>query len=483
MATSAAHSELPSSVSPALKFQVLAQQGRARTALMTLPHCVVETPVFMPVGTKGTVKGLTTEQLQELDCHIILGNTYHLGNHPGHELVDSMGGLHGFINWPRGMLTDSGGFQMVSLLHLADITEAGVEFQSPVDGSRMLLTPEQSMEIQNGLGADIIMQLDDVVPAINVDAARFEEATYRTTRWLDRCIKAHARPTEQSLFPIVQGGFDVRLREVSMQQLVERGCPGYAIGGLAGGEGKDVFWRVVAQCAAGLPPGKPRYVMGIGHSLDIVVCSCLGADMYDSVYPTRTARFGVALVDSGVMKLKNRLYRDDTRPIDEDCGCMTCRLYSRAYLHGLVARGVPSAAVLVSYHNVAHTQSLTRRMRAAIKEGRLPEWVRAFVAGMFPRRDVPQWVVDALDVAGITLEGIADRPPLHDFAGELARGAYAPPPPQQQPSAAAAAAAAAAAQQQRQRQQHQQQKQEQRAGKRQRSPQPGEESLLPPAAS
>jgi queuine tRNA-ribosyltransferase len=290
---------------------------------------------------------LTTEQLQELDCHIILGNTYHLGNHPGHELVDAMGGLHGFINWPRGMLTDSGGFQMVSLLHLADITEEGVEFQSPVDGSRMLLTPEQSMEIQNGLGADIIMQvglasapharslvrrslqlaarqpaallaapptaaptrctgcaapsrdphasattqfnharpganhgrpentppqLDDVVPAINVDAARFEEATYRTTRWLDRCIKAHARPKEQSLFPIVQGGFDVRLRDASIRQLVERDCPGHAIGGLAGGEGKDVFWRVVAQCAAGLPAGKPRYVMGIGHSLDIVVC-------------------------------------------------------------------------------------------------------------------------------------------------------------------------------------------------------------------
>lgn len=417
---------LPSSVSPALKFQVVAQQGRARAALMTLPHYVVETPVFMPVGTKGTVKGLTTEQLQELDCHIILGNTYHLGNHPGHELVDSMGGLHGFINWPRGMLTDSGGFQMVSLLHLADITEEGVEFQSPVDGSRMLLTPEESITIQNGLGADIIMQLDDVVPAINVDPKRFEEATYRTTRWLDRCIKAHSRPHEQSLFPIVQGGFDVRLRDASLQQLVERGCPGHAVGGLAGGEGKDVFWRVVAQCTAGLPPGKPRYVMGIGYPLDIVVCSCLGADMYDSVYPTRTARFGVALVDSGVLKLKNRACADDFRPIDESCSCMACRLYTRAYLHNLVARGVPSAAVLVTYHNVAYTQSLTRRMRAAIKEQRLPEWVRGYVAGMFPKGDVPQWVVDALDVAGISLEGIADKAPAHNFEQELRDGEYLP---------------------------------------------------------
>ena len=439
------NAELPSSASPALSFKVVAQQGRARTALMALPHFTVETPVFMPVGTKGTVKGLTSEQLQELDCHIILGNTYHLGNHPGHELVAAMGGLHGFAGWPRGMLTDSGGFQMVSLLHLADITEAGVEFQSPVDGSRMLLTPEQSMQIQNGLGADIIMQLDDVVPAVSADPRRFEEATHRTTRWLDRCIKAHARPNEQSLFPIVQGGFDVRLRELSLAQLTARGCPGHAIGGLAGGEGKDAFWRVVAQCAAALPPGKPRYVMGIGYPLDIVVCSCLGADMYDSVYPTRTARFGVALVDSGVLRLKNRACSEDFGPIDPDCSCMACRLYSRSYLHNLVTRGVPSAAVLVTYHNVAYTQRLTRRLRAAIKERRLPEFVRGFVAGMFPAGDAPQWVVDALDVAGISLEGVASRRPAHDFEAELREGAYRVPEAAAANAANAAAAAAAAA--------------------------------------
>eukprot|EP00775_Hariotina_reticulata_P007805 gene7805-8002_t len=336
------------------------------------------------------------------------GNTYHLGNRPGPELVAAMGGLHSFINWPRGMLTDSGGFQMVSLLHLADITEEGVTFQSPVDGSRMLLTPEESITIQNQLGADIMMQLDDVVPATNTDPARFEEATYRTTRWLDRCMSAHKRPQEQNLFPIVQGGFDVKLREISMQQLVARNAPGYAIGGLAGGETKDMFWRVVAQCAAGLPPGKPRYVMGIGYPLDILVCSALGADMYDSVYPTRTARFGVALVDTGVLRLKNAAFAKDMRPIDENCSCTTCQQYTRSYLHHTVTRGVPSASVLVTYHNVAYMQ-----------EQRLPEFTRSYLKGMFPAGDVPQWVVDALDVAGISLKGVAKLDPGHNFYSEV----------------------------------------------------------------
>eukprot|EP00879_Flechtneria_rotunda_P005893 GHRR01006199.1.p1 GENE.GHRR01006199.1~~GHRR01006199.1.p1 ORF type:complete len:396 (+),score=104.04 GHRR01006199.1:868-2055(+) len=386
---------------------------------MKLPHYTAETPMFMPVGTQGTVKGLTSQQLQELDCHVILGNTYHLGNRPGNELVAAMGGLHSFINWPRGMLTDSGGFQMVSLLHLADITEEGVTFQSPVDGSRMLLTPEQSIAIQNDLGADIMMQLDDVVPATNTDPARFMEATYRTTRWLDRCIAANKRPNDQNLFPIVQGGFNIDLRELSVQQLVARNAPGYAIGGLAGGETKDVFWRVVAQCAAGLPPGKPRYVMGIGYPLDIVVCSALGADMYDSVYPTRTARFGVALVDAGVMKIKHAAFARDMRPIDETCSCMTCKQYTRSYLHHVVTRGVASASILVTYHNVAYMQGLTQRIQQAIKQQCFPDFVRQFLSGMFPAGDVPQWVVDALDVAGISLEGVAKLKPVHNFYEEV----------------------------------------------------------------
>jgi queuine tRNA-ribosyltransferase len=371
----------------------------------------------MPVGTQGSVKGLTPSQLLELDCHIILGNTYHLGNRPGAAAVAALGGLHAMSGWPRAMLTDSGGFQMVSLLHLAEVTERGVEFASPVDGSRMLLTPEQSVAIQNALGADILMALDDVVPATCDDAQRFRQATARTTRWLDRCLAAHGRPQEQSLFPIVQGGFDVQLRERSLRDLVARDAPGYAIGGLAGGETKDAFWRVVAQCAAGLPPGKPRYVMGIGYPLDIVVCSALGCDMYDSVYPTRTARFGVALTDRGVLRLKHACCASDPRPLDPDCDCMVCKRHTRAYLHATIARGLPSAASLVSYHNVAYTQRLTRRLRAAIRAGCFPQFVREFVRAHFggDAKAVPQWVVDALDVAGIDLEGVAALKPAHDY--------------------------------------------------------------------
>jgi len=364
--------------------------------------------MFMPVGTQGTVKGITPQQLEDLDCHVILGNTYHLQNRPGSDLVASMGGLHEFVSWPRGMLTDSGGFQMVSLLHLAEIKEEGVTFQSPVDGTEMLLTPEESIGIQNRLGADIIMALDDVVPTTANDPARFLEATHRTTRWIDRCISAHSRPQEQNLFGIVQGGLDPELRRLSAAQLVERDLPGYAIGGLAGGESKDDFWRMVALGAETLPQGKPRYVMGVGYPLDIVVCSALGADMYDSVYPTRTARFGVALVPSGVLRLKNAAHTKDFRPIDETCSCMVCKQYTRCYLHNLVTRGIPSASMLVTYHNIAYMQNLTRRMRQAIKDQVFPEFVRKFLSDMYPGgKDIPKWVQEAMVVAGICLDGLA----------------------------------------------------------------------------
>ncbi|KAK9853112.1 hypothetical protein WJX84_002118 [Apatococcus fuscideae] len=367
--------------------------------------------MFMPVGTqgtvkgmsKGTVKGMTSQQLEELDCHVILGNTYHLESRPGSDLVAELGGLHDFISWPRAMLTDSGGFQMVSLLHLAEITEAGVEFQSPVDGARLLLTPEQSMGIQNRLGADIMMALDDVVSSVSTSAERFEEATHRTTRWIDRCIAAHTRPAEQNLFGIIQGGLDERLRAISIEDLVARQLPGYAIGGLAGGEDKDSFWRMVSFCTARLPADKPRYVMGIGYPMDVVICSALGADMYDSVYPTRTARFGVALVPDGVLKLKTAACANDFRPIDDTCSCMTCQRYTRAFLQGLVARDLPFAAHLVTYHNIAYMQRLGRDMRAAIAEQRFPAFVRGFVHQHHPEGDAPAWICRALDAAGIPL--------------------------------------------------------------------------------
>jgi tRNA-guanine transglycosylase len=322
-------------------------------------------------------------------------------------VLRATGGLHKFMHWDRGLLTDSGGFQMVSLLDLADITEEGVTFQSPTTGERMLLTPEKSMEIQNAIGGDIMMALDDVVSSVHVGPERFEEATHRTLRWIDRCIASHARPTEQNLFAIVQGGLDPRLRDLCLRGLLERDAqlPGYAIGGLAGGEDKASFWKVIDQCTAALPANKPRYVMGVGYPLDIVVCSALGADMYDCVYPSRTARFGTALVPQGTLRLRQAAYAADSGPIDPSCTCLVCRTYSRAYLNASVTRE-PRASHLVTYHNLFYMQRFTREMRAAIEDGTFPEWVRAFVhaqKAQFPHGAVPDWVKDALRAAGIEL--------------------------------------------------------------------------------
>ncbi|PWA02895.1 hypothetical protein BB558_000953 [Smittium angustum] len=261
------YGKTPLSVSdyPALKFEIYAKCSttKARASLMHLPHHTAQTPMFMPVGTLGTMKGLTTRQLQDLDCHVILGNTYHLGSKPGQEIIEKAGGLHNFMNWPRGLLTDSGGFQMVSLLKLANITEEGVEFENPYDGQKMLLTPEESIGLQNTIGADIIMQLDDVVSSL-ISGPRVEEAMHRSIRWLDRCTKAHKNPTTQNLFPIVQGGLDVNLRKISAEEIIKRDFSGYAIGGLSGGEAKDQFWRMVNISTDILEETKPRYCMGVG---------------------------------------------------------------------------------------------------------------------------------------------------------------------------------------------------------------------------
>ncbi|KAM4072325.1 hypothetical protein ACB094_11G130000 [Castanea mollissima] len=248
---------------------------------------------------------------------------------------------------------------------------------SPVDGKPMLLTPEESIQIQNRIGADIIMALDDVVKT-TITGPRIEEAMYRTLRWIDRCIAAHERPHEQNLFGIVQGGLDPVLRDICVRGLVDRNLPGYAIGGLAGGESKDSFWRVVAQCTAALPEDKPRYVMGVGYPLDIVVCSALGADMYDCVYPTRTARFGTALVPEGMLKLKHKAMADDTRPIDPTCACMVCRTYSRAYIHCLVTKDAMGSQLL-SYHNLYYMMKLSRDLHTSIIERRFPEFVCNFL--------------------------------------------------------------------------------------------------------
>ncbi|KAJ1736298.1 Queuine tRNA-ribosyltransferase catalytic subunit 1 [Coemansia biformis] len=393
---------LESSTSPALRFEVLARCSttRARASRMHLPHYTARTPMFMPVGTMGSIKGITPKQLEDLDCHVILGNTYHLGSQPGPELLEEAGGLHRFMAWGRGLLTDSGGFQMVSLLKLAKITEDGVEFENPHDGKMMMLTPEMSIGVQNAIGADIMMQLDDVVSSLTT-GPRVEEAMWRSIRWLDRSIKAHKRPGEQNLFPIVQGGLDPALRTLSAQELVRRGAPGYAIGGLSGGEAKGAFWRMVALSTGILPTSKPRYCMGVGYAEDLVVCSALGVDMYDCVFPTRTARFGNALVRTGSLSLRQGRFRDDTRPIDSDCTCLTCANYSRAYLHTSVTRET-TGCHLVTVHNIAFQMRLMRDIREAIVADRFPQFVRSFMETRFGRT-VPLWIVQALQSVGVDL--------------------------------------------------------------------------------
>ncbi|KAJ2557684.1 Queuine tRNA-ribosyltransferase catalytic subunit 1 [Coemansia sp. RSA 1933] len=393
---------LETSVSPALRFEVFARCSttKARASKMHLPHYTAHTPMFMPVGTMGSIKGITSKQLEALDCHVILGNTYHLGSRPGPELLEKAGGLHKFMAWNRGLLTDSGGFQMVSLLKLANITEEGVEFENPHDGKKMMLTPEMSIGLQNSIGADIMMQLDDVVSSLTV-GPRVGEAMQRSIRWLDRSIKAHGRPTEQNLFPIVQGGLDERLRTISAHELVKRGSPGYAIGGLSGGEAKGSFWRMVSLSTDILPTNKPRYCMGVGYAEDLVICSALGVDMYDCVFPTRTARFGNALVRTGSLSLRQGKYKDDFTPIDKDCDCPTCKNYTRAYLHTSVTKET-TGCHLITIHNIAFQMRLMRDIRCAIVCDQYPAFIRDFVKIRFGKT-VPLWIVEALRSVNVDL--------------------------------------------------------------------------------
>jgi len=369
---------------------------------MGLPHFDVQTPIFMPVGTQGTMKGLTCDQLRKLNCQIILGNTYHLGMRPGADLLDKAGGLHKFMDWDRAMLTDSGGFQMVSLIELSEVTEDGVHFKSPYDGKEVMLTPEKSMAIQNSIGADIMMQLDDVIHS-KVKGPRVEEAMYRSIRWLDRCIAGHKKRDKQNLFPIIQGGLDLSLRKVCIEEMTKRDMPGYAIGGLSGGEEKSLFWQTVHFCTDRLPRDKPIYVMGVGYAVDLVVCSALGADMFDCVYPTRTARFGTALVPWGQLHLKSNAFASDFRPIDEDCRCSTCQQYTRAYLHSIIGKETV-ACHLVTIHNIAYQMNLMSTMRQSIIDGKFEEFVQNFMLRMYPEKNYPQWVVDALSAVNLRLK-------------------------------------------------------------------------------
>ncbi|XP_044748303.1 queuine tRNA-ribosyltransferase catalytic subunit [Coccinella septempunctata] len=387
-----------------LLFTVLSEckTSRARVSRMELPHGPVDTPVFMPVGTQGTLKGILPEQLEKLNLQILLANTYHLGTKPGVDILKKAGGLHKFMNWNRNLLTDSGGFQMVSLLKLAEITEEGVKFQSLNEQkAEVMLTPEHSIEIQNTIGADIMMQLDDVVKTTNPDKERIKLSVERTTRWLDRCLKAHKRE-DQSLFPIVQGTLYEDLREQSAKDLIQRDVHGYAIGGLSGGESKDDFWRMVLLSTNLLPKNKPRYLMGVGFATDLVVCCALGVDMFDCVFPTRTARFGCALVMNGQINLRISKYKNDYNPIDPDCECDTCKRYTRAYLHCIVTN-IPVACHLVTIHNVHFQLRLMKGIRDSITSGTFPEFVADFMLKNYPDKNYPTWIKESLGAVNISL--------------------------------------------------------------------------------
>jgi queuine tRNA-ribosyltransferase len=359
-----------------IEFQVKARSGTARGGGLLTPHGVVETPVFMPVGTVASVKGVSQDVLEELGAQILLGNTYHLYLRPGVETVRNLGGLHGFMAWPRAILTDSGGFQVFSLNDLRKITDAGVTFRSHLDGSSHFFTPESAIAAQIGLGADIIMAFDECTeyPA---DRARTKASMELTLRWAERCknyFEEHKhevpwKASTQSLFGIVQGGMDLELRKESAERTIEIGFPGYAIGGLSVGEPRQCTREVVEATLEHLPADKPRYLMGVGTPEEIVEYARLGVDMMDCVLPTRAARHGLLFTSEGKISIKQARYSQDRGPLDPNCGCRVCQRYSRAYLRHLYASHEVLAQVLNSVHNLSFYLDTMRRVRHSIQLG------------------------------------------------------------------------------------------------------------------
>ena len=358
-------------------FAVQATDGDTRRARVSFSRGVVELPAFMPVGTYASVKAMTPEELDGLGTRIVVANTFHLMLRPGAEAVEALGGLHRFMHWERPILTDSGGFQVFSLGKRRAITEAGVEFRSPIDGSKVFLDAERSMAVQRSLGSDVVMAFDDCTE-YPLDEPRTRESMERTLRWAKRSREAHAG-NPGALFGIVQGGMHAMLRERSAQGLREIGFDGYAIGGLAVGEPFDERLRMLDATVPLLPPDRIRYLMGVGTPEDIVEAVRRGVDLFDCVLPTRNARNGYLFVPWGVVKIRNRRYRDDERPIDPACGCSTCRHYSRAYLHHLDRCGEILGARLNTVHNLHFYQRLMSDIRDAIADRRFDAWRRAFV--------------------------------------------------------------------------------------------------------
>jgi len=362
-------------------FHISATAGLSRLGTIRTPHGEIETPVFMPVGTLASVKGVPQHLLEELGVQILLGNTYHLYLRPGQEAIREMGGLHRFMSWERSILTDSGGFQVFSLTDLRKVTEQGVEFRSHLDGSRHFFAPEHSIEIQIALGADVIMAFDECTehPATWERAQESMEMTARWARRSKEYFEAHkhevpwgsSRSGGQSLFGIVQGGMYRDLRRESAERLVEMDFPGYAIGGLSVGEPRELTREIIASTLPLLPQDKPRYVMGVGYPEEIVEYAAMGVDMMDCVLPTRAARHGLLFTSEGRMNIKNARFARDQQPADPKCMCLVCSRYTRAYLRHLFVSGEPLAAVLNTIHNLAHYLDTMRSVRHAIKLGEL----------------------------------------------------------------------------------------------------------------
>jgi queuine tRNA-ribosyltransferase len=368
-----------------MKFTLRRVDGAARRGTLALAHGTVETPVFMPVGTYGSVKAMSPDELDDIGAQIVLGNTFHLWLRPGLEVISAHGGLHRFMGWHGSLLTDSGGFQVFSLGALRKIAEEGVHFASPINGDRLLLTPEESMRIQRVLDADIVMVFDDCTPhpASESDVA----ASMRLSlRWARRSRDAHA-DNPNALFGIVQGGMSETLRDESLAGLEAIGFDGYAIGGLSVGEPKPEMMRILAHTAPRLPADKPRYLMGVGTPEDIVAAVTAGIDMFDCVLPTRNARNGWLFTRQGDLRLRNARYRSDTRPIDERCGCYACRNFTRAYIHHLQRVNEILGARLATVHNLYYYHALMAELRRAIEAGQLSAYTTAFHAARAAESD------------------------------------------------------------------------------------------------
>jgi queuine tRNA-ribosyltransferase len=370
-----------------IAFELLKTEQGARRGRLTLDRGTIQTPAFMPVGTYGTVKAMTPEELDELGAEIILGNTFHLMLRPGTEVIGAHGGLHGFMHWDKPILTDSGGFQVFSLAELRKISEEGVRFASPIDGSQVRLTPEDSMDVQRALGSDIAMCFDDCTPWPATEA-QARESMERSMRWAERSFRHYYRtdpaPPRGNLFGIIQGGMYPPLRQASLAALERLDFPGLAIGGLAVGEPEEVRLAVLEGLAPLLPAKRPRYLMGVGRPEDLLAAVARGVDMFDCVMPTRHARNGHLFTHTGVLNIRNAAHTADTGPIDPQCGCYTCRHYSRAYLRHLDKCNEILGARLNTIHNLFFYLDLMRRVRRALDEGRFSTFARDFMARRLP---------------------------------------------------------------------------------------------------